>query len=72
MKQLRRIVLLLQLNSDNFYIRDLQRNVKFMSATNAAPIYLYRLSIESTLNFEKISTNIKNPGKAANTNTFGF
>ncbi|KAF2892582.1 hypothetical protein ILUMI_13585 [Ignelater luminosus] len=50
------------LQTDNFFLRSIQCTVKHHAATSPAPVYLYRMSIQSTLNFFKILSHVKAPG----------
>ncbi|KAK5647710.1 hypothetical protein RI129_002602 [Pyrocoelia pectoralis] len=50
------------LKGDNFFVRETYATLKNHCATTSKPIYLFRVSVESTLNLSKKAVGITNPG----------
>ncbi|NP_001034534.1 putative esterase [Tribolium castaneum] len=50
------------LETDNFFLREIWRTVKYHNKTSSVPIYFYRMSIETDLNLFKNMFSITEPG----------
>ncbi|XP_045460272.1 juvenile hormone esterase-like isoform X2 [Harmonia axyridis] len=48
--------------SDNFFIKDIYRSAIAQADNNTKPVYLYEMTIESSLNLFKAFAGIKSPG----------
>ncbi|XP_017784079.1 PREDICTED: esterase B1-like [Nicrophorus vespilloides] len=51
-----------QLQTDNFFLREIYNSVKYHLSTSNSPIYFYRFSMESSLNVYKNLAQIKDKG----------
>ncbi|RZC37636.1 COesterase and/or Abhydrolase 3 domain containing protein, partial [Asbolus verrucosus] len=50
-----------QLETDNFFLREILRTVKYHAATSSKPVFFYRMSIETSLNMLKNVNGITEP-----------